>query len=1661
MEHRNNGDHDDDPAFFGQGFTQADCVEWDESKNIDLRALGSPDDNDNQSPRFCFDDDDDEEVDDNQENEDGDLEEDDGAEGYGKGNKNVPYDSHGSSGCASDQQAMMVIDDRFGAALGPHAKRLSYSGDEENALGVVHHHKRRRKRRRNHGELLHAGGQGDWTPLVSLKSSSLTTKNKNDNRRLSTSSNEGGGNKALAALLKQVSTPASTCPKNRPLSTSMSGTATTNPVECAQFIATPATSSRLDHSETSDNNKQHDTKAGEDKHVGLSRNNAATPPPTDAFVVSSTATNSPNIVVEDEFDMVDLSMADLAEIDNLVQLATQQAPPYNSNGDANNILTTNISNNENNKMNTTNSQQTSNTCRSKPPEQKSTITTYATTVSRVTSIDMKNKSHALADITHFLHKQKQRYISVPSKVHTGSLQTETAKPISQVEQSIEEDEFDFPDLDFDEIDKNIAKRVSGTMPKTSDLTIGKPLSELSDDELFAMVPSQNIPVANKIITSEKRSGVSRFLTFDRFQVVRVRVDVATYTKILVVACWNDSMLINQSSTKNSQLDSLRPFQTQQKGDGLIFLRGEWFHSMVEEGDVINICSITGQFETGLNALPLIMHTTPPAKSVSDDLVLVVHPDILLTPTTISETVSCTRLAVLKNRLGSTGFSSLAPLFGTMRHELFQECLRAKNFSKEFVKNHIDLIVRRNAEGLVGCNVSSHEAKTELLKVLPQMHKFISQFTNLGEKRPHQAGDGRLERHGSYPAVRFLVDKVESVEESLVSHELGLIGSADVIVTATTAKDKGNGKYADPSTSLVCIELKTGHLQSAQSAHMAQLALYTLMAHTRFGSTATTAHGSLGTGALLYINNEGLHAIHVAPHIAELKSLIGQRNSVASEQVLALKPRGVELPAQVDADPAGSAPRAKLLPAPPAKLPGLVASAHSCRRCYMSKECMTYAGAERLFVGEQSNSIYKKHGELIEKASGHLSGKDFEYFQKWDRLIDLEVHCTTISSANSWLIPSSERERATGKCVSALVFEAVELSSPTQSSPSIVRLKRSHSSTLTTSLLALGLERGCHAILSTDDTSLSKSRKVYRAHMHIMRGILDRVTDQNVFLRASSDDVARLQKLMARSKDGKDPIHFRLDRDEVATGAGTLRQNLINLFAGCLNEDATAQKRTQRNAQIRRLLVRLERPIFDERLSFSMFSTTSRGPPTTVPGCDMERLAEEFCDLNPDQQVAAKRVIASRDYALIQGLPGTGKTSTIAFVVRLLVAHGQRVLITSYTHSAVDNVLLKLIESGLGKWTEGSSPSLVRVGQKMSCHQAVTPYLATEIAALIEEDQTCPTEKAESPRPESLKRVMMGARVVGATALSVPRSPLLSVKDFDVVIVDEAGQINQPAIIGALQAAGRFVLVGDHMQLPPLVQSELAEDGGFGESMLKRLAENHPSSVSRLTLQYRMAESICQLSNDIIYGGILRCANESVAKRRLSISTKIGRESWDSWIRKATEPGIPAVFVDTDNRGSKSNEGSGESLERKVSRGGAVVNDTESSVVKTLVHKFACLGVDVASIGVICPYRAQIRILEDDPMLAKLRKDGLELSTIDRYQGRDKDVIILSLVRSNDKGRVGRLLSDARRLSVAVTRARKKLVMVGSFSTLSLGSQALRPALDRIKRDGGVVSFKQS
>jgi hypothetical protein len=230
---------------------------------------------------------------------------------------------------------------------------------------------------------------------------------------------------------------------------------------------------------------------------------------------------------------------------------------------------------------------------------------------------------------------------------------------------------DFPEIDFGELDKSIAQRNSSSQTVGGPSDLDRDLRYLAQQNAASAVPSALAPVCNPRVPST--SADLLYLAFSRYKVIRVDLDDSTYTKTLAVASWQTTMLKEDDPKAIHRSDTLGRTQrrTTWSIDGVLHLRGEWYHTRVDEGDIIHVCSLRGTCRTDSSALPLILHTNPPAGSDNDDLILIVHPDMLLTPTGISETVSCTRRAILKLRLGSSGLTCKLRLriVSTVHHSL--------------------------------------------------------------------------------------------------------------------------------------------------------------------------------------------------------------------------------------------------------------------------------------------------------------------------------------------------------------------------------------------------------------------------------------------------------------------------------------------------------------------------------------------------------------------------------------------------------------------------------------------------------------------------------------------------------------------------------------------------------------------------------------------------------------------------------------------------------------------------------------------------------------------------------------------------------------------------------------------------------------------------------
>ncbi|HYD42016.1 MAG TPA: IGHMBP2 family helicase [Anaeromyxobacter sp.] len=437
----------------------------------------------------------------------------------------------------------------------------------------------------------------------------------------------------------------------------------------------------------------------------------------------------------------------------------------------------------------------------------------------------------------------------------------------------------------------------------------------------------------------------------------------------------------------------------------------------------------------------------------------------------------------------------------------------------------------------------------------------------------------------------------------------------------------------------------------------------------------------------------------------------------------------------------------------------------------------------------------------------------------------------------------------------------------------------------------------------------------------------------------------------------------------------------------------------------------------------------------APGAEVPGLAP-LARLNPEQRAALDLADRAEDLALVHGPPGTGKTTVLVEVIRRAAARGERVLAAAPSNLAVDNLLERLAAAGLACVRVGH-PARVLPGllahtleARAAEHEAariaralVDEALALRRSARKRKARRGPGRFSESRAQERDARALLAeartlearaeaevlarAEVVLATLTSLD-SRALSGRRFGLAVVDEATQALEPAVYLALLRAERAVLAGDHLQLPPTVLSAAAQEGGLGRSLFERLAGADAGSfgaTARATLaeQHRMNERIMAFPSEALYGGQLR-AHPDVARWAVDDA--------------------PLEWIDTAGRG----------FEEEIPEGSdSRQNPGEAALAAAEVERIRALGVAPGEIAVISPYDAQVQRLR--ALLAGHAEQGVEIDTVDGFQGREKDAVIVSLVRSNDAGDVG-FLSDVRRMNVALTRARKKLVVIGDGATVA-------------------------
>ncbi|MCQ6957135.1 AAA domain-containing protein [Mucilaginibacter aquariorum] len=411
------------------------------------------------------------------------------------------------------------------------------------------------------------------------------------------------------------------------------------------------------------------------------------------------------------------------------------------------------------------------------------------------------------------------------------------------------------------------------------------------------------------------------------------------------------------------------------------------------------------------------------------------------------------------------------------------------------------------------------------------------------------------------------------------------------------------------------------------------------------------------------------------------------------------------------------------------------------------------------------------------------------------------------------------------------------------------------------------------------------------------------------------------------------------------------------------------------------------------------------------------------NLNKSQQTAVKNILGAQDLAIVHGPPGTGKTTTLVAAINALIAHGEpQILIVAPSNTAVDLLSEKLSETGLNILRIGNPVRVTERLQKLTLDSRMAEHgqmkevkklkkMAAEFKNMAHKYKRS-FGKAEREQRKALfneahrimrdvakieefvaEDVISKAQVITATLVGADH---YTIKDltFKTVIMDEAGQALEPAAWIPVLKAQRVILAGDHLQLPPTVK---LQQSGLTTTLLEKCVALHPEAVTLLEEQYRMNTQIMGFSSLKFYNNKLT-AHPLVANRLLNPEDK------------------PFTFIDTAGAGYE-----------EQAEGTSTANPEEAAFV---VRHIVAMNYSNVSVAVIAPYKEQVSLLK-----TLLLGAAVEVNTVDGFQGQERDVIYISLTRSNSEGTIG-FLSDYRRMNVAMTRARFKLVLVGDSATLA-------------------------
>lgn len=1045
---------------------------------------------------------------------------------------------------------------------------------------------------------------------------------------------------------------------------------------------------------------------------------------------------------------------------------------------------------------------------------------------------------------------------------------------------------------------------------------------------------------------------------------------------------------------------------------------------------------------------------------------IAHPDTLVSGTAVSDSFRCLRKSVISAKcpppIDAESTFGEAALFGSMIHNLFQNVLILDSNTRDYStmqelsqRGGLDImsffeivedIVNNHVNELFAASIPLTHAREVLHKIIPQIVTWYETFMGFGNFHttpgvPVAAGK---------KVQNVVVTKVHDIEELVWSPVLGLKGKIDASVHL---------RIDEQDCGIAVLELKSGKSIGYTSvSHSAQVSLYNLLLSDRNDAM-------IKKGLLTYIRyKDALQAVREGKNASQSQPVTSAPAKVVEggmdhRLVVSVRAESIALLMQRNRLASHLRMDADIEDLPPL----LQGQPETCNMCFASDSCLLQ---HKLLGTAGGDSVEGGPGlHMFHQKTSHLTPLHASYYKFWRDVLADEEEYAARNSRYVWAMEASRKE-AVGKCLSNLellpegdseYISPHQLLSPGQRT--IVKFKRHGTMIVKSSLLGCGVSIGDFVVISAQKL-LSENGVQPRApesletwQCALTNGFVQSLTTDWISVSVDRSLVAWALHQGVRLEQ----VFWRIDAEEIYASHTTAKRTLEALF---FNEEAK-----EGATRLRQLIVDRKEPLFRQAVDADVD--------------DIIHKSEDTDALNEEQKYALSLSFRAIDYLLILGMPGTGKTATLASIVITHAKRGQSVLLCSHTNAAVDNLLRRLIALGFDDF--------VRLGRNINVIDSkIRPF---HMSGIIERE-SCMSD---------VEKVAMAKQVVATTCLGINHWVLQRRKKFDVVVVDEASQMLQPICIGPLQfTGGCFVLVGDHYQLAPLQraneksgrrqnrqvvasgQSGLlhkVNDGGeekakdwmeestwrSDESLFRRLCERRPEAMVLLSKQYRMARDIMSVCNEIVYGGSLRCVSEEIAEQKLKTECdgdnvadvkkvkEVSNMNEERWLEAVRDCNRRVVFIDTGQRGDTGNTKKMNGTAGKTGAENEVENHVEAKMIARSVKELVAGGVNLSAITVLTPFRAQVALIR-----MKLKQEdktaGCEVSTVDQFQGKDNNCVIVSFVQSGDGG-VGPLLRDWRRVNVALTRAKQKLILVGCAHSLSRGSHFLQHLMQFLSSNG--------